>query len=154
MIGPCACRSLYWNSSPAGEDELAGTIPIESSDTPTPTLVVSRALIPAPAAALAPLFASAATNLAAKYLAKDLQGILKTILKARALTPQPKGPQRPKPWIYTAISLIWGVIISAKSLKTILLPPVPQDWTTYFLLPHSSKTKPYSTGSNININAS
>ena len=73
------------------ENDLAGTIPTEGSGTLIPTLVVSGALTPAFAAALAPLFAFAAANSAARYLAKDFQGILKTILEARALAPQQEG---------------------------------------------------------------
>ena len=42
------------------------------------------------ATALAPLFASAAANTAAKYSAKDPQGILKIILEPRAPASQPK----------------------------------------------------------------
>ena len=51
MARPSACRSSYWNSSSNGKDELAGAAITKSSGTPTPTLVVSRALTPAPATA-------------------------------------------------------------------------------------------------------
>ena len=53
MAEPRACRSPRRNPHPAGEDELAGAAPTESSGTPTPTLVVSRALTPAAATTFA-----------------------------------------------------------------------------------------------------
>ena len=49
MAGPCASRSFCWNPLPAGKDELAGATLTESSGTPTPIPVVSRAPNHAPA---------------------------------------------------------------------------------------------------------
>ena len=51
MAGPRARRSPRRNPPPAGEDELAGAVPTEGSDTPTPTPVMSCAPTPAPATA-------------------------------------------------------------------------------------------------------
>ena len=91
MAKPRACYSLHWNPFPTGKDELAGAALTKGSGTPTSIPVVSCAPIPALTAAFAPLLASATADLAARYLAKDLQKILKTILEARALAPQPEG---------------------------------------------------------------
>ena len=90
MTGSYACYSSCWNPSPASTDELASASPIKRSGTFTPIPIMSCTPTPALAAAFAPSFTSATTNLAAKYLGKDLQGILKTILKARAPALQPK----------------------------------------------------------------
>ena len=48
MVRPSACYSPRRNPLPAGKDELAGAVLTESSSTPTPTSVVSRAPTPAP----------------------------------------------------------------------------------------------------------
>ena len=88
MAGPCACRSPCRNPASAGKNDLAGAVPTEGSGTPTTTPVVSRTPTSAPAAALAPLLTSAAADSAARYSTKDFQGILKTILEARAPAPQ------------------------------------------------------------------
>ena len=53
MARPCARCNLCWNPPSVGKDELAGAALTESSGTPTPSLVVSRALTSAPATALA-----------------------------------------------------------------------------------------------------
>ena len=84
MAGPRAYYSPCRNLPPTSKNKLAGVVLTKGSGTPTPTHVVSYAPIFAPAAALTPLFASAAAALAARYLAKDFQEILITILKARA----------------------------------------------------------------------
>ena len=72
MAAPRACRSPCRSPPLVGEDNLVGAIPTEGSGTPTPTLVMSYGYTPAPAAAFALPFASAATDLVAKYSTKDL----------------------------------------------------------------------------------
>ena len=91
MAGACAYCSPRWNFLPADEDELASAALTKSNDTPTPTPIVSCAPTPALAANFARLFISAAVNLAARYSAKNLQEILKTIPETRALALQPEG---------------------------------------------------------------
>ena len=53
MAKPLACRNPCWNPPPAGENELAGTVPTKGSGTPTPTPVMSHFPTLAPATALA-----------------------------------------------------------------------------------------------------
>ena len=79
-----ARRNPRRNPPPTGEEEPAGPAPTEDSDTYTPALAESCVPTPAPTPAAAVALAPAAIDSVAKYLAENLQGILKTILKARA----------------------------------------------------------------------
>ena len=89
MARPRACQSFCQNFSPIGKDKLADAVPIEGSGTLTPISAMSHAFTLAPAPPLAPAvtFTPPIANSATKYSAKNLQQILKTILKARVLAP-------------------------------------------------------------------
>ena len=92
MARSLACCSLCWNSPPTRKDEPTSPVLTKGSNIYIFAPAKSRVPIPASVlalvAAFAPSFASAAGNLAARYLAEDLQKIPQIILETRTLALQ------------------------------------------------------------------
>lgn len=88
MAWPCACQSPCQNSSLNGKDELAGAALRPASTKDSGTLTNTPIVSCIPTSALAMPFTPIA-DFIARYLEKDFQRILKTVLEARAPAPAP-----------------------------------------------------------------
>ena len=153
MIGPRTCRSPRRNLPPGGEDELIKGLleaPTEGSNTPTPSLPISWAQIPA--CAQAPALPS--TKDFSNNSWKPIWGIrirTRSHLPLRSKQSFESNCWRPNSPTYIMKILTWTAMVFVISVRTTLITPEPAGQTASHSPPFFSVGHLYSAGTNINV---